>query len=95
MNDAGLRKMRSDLAGLVEKKRRRELAEKPCPECGLKPRLQWVDSDTGLDTATGEPPCATCAERYDKLYPGGYSTIEFVPVNDGADYEPEDHDGAA
>lgn len=72
MNDTKLRKLKRDLAGLVEKRRRERALTRPCPECGLKPlagdQIRVVEPDT--------EPCQTCEATASDH---GVSVVTFWP----------------
>lgn len=96
MNDARLKRVRDDLSALLAKRRLEHERRKPCPACqrvpdheGDMPMIAWINEDTGLDTATGEPPCDVCEARAAHLYGDNVITrIEFVPLEDPDYYDP-------
>jgi hypothetical protein len=89
MFDSRVRRLRRKAEAMAEKKRRQNIMKRACRECGLPPeRLLFVDQDTGLESATGKPPCPACLRLKEAHTPNAVHVVEYIPVADEEEDEP-------
>jgi hypothetical protein len=78
------KKLKRELKQAVERKRRREAASTPCPECGEKPLDDDPMSRVRLLTSLDEQPCSRC---HDVAAENGFQIVEMlVPRSLTTDY---------
>lgn len=75
MIDARTKRVADKIKQAVERKRRREAAAKPCPECAQKPLSDNPMSRVRLITELDEHPCARC---HDVAAENGFQIVEMV-----------------
>jgi hypothetical protein len=81
-----IRNLRKQAEALAEKKRQKSIMQNPCPDCGQPPeRLLFVDQDTGIETATGRPPCDRCLGLKEAHTPDAVHVIQYIPVAEEED----------